>query len=96
MDWLAWAVGAAALCLVLDRVLLRMEARGWIYSRKVKPKGASAAILGAAAEAFQPARTVVVEESDRQRRHVAEAAEGQDKDVPPRSDPATLRGDPTS
>lgn len=82
MEWLVGGAGVAALCFVLDRVLLRLEARGWIYYRRVKPKGASAAILGAAAEAFQPARTVMVQEVDRQRRQIAEAAEGQDKGVP--------------
>ena len=82
MEWFAWAMAAAVVCLVRDRVLLRLEARGWIYYRKVKPKGTSAAILGAAAEAFQPTRTIVVQETERQRREITEASEGQDKDVP--------------
>lgn len=34
---LLWLAGIAALLLGLDRLLLHMESRGWIYYRKKKP-----------------------------------------------------------
>ena len=33
-----WILAAIALLLVLDRLLLRLEARGWIFYRKTKGK----------------------------------------------------------
>ena len=61
MKWVALAVVVA---LVMDRVLLAAERRGWIYYRKRKPTSgsASAAAFGPMAELFQPGQQVVVEE----------------------------------
>jgi hypothetical protein len=63
-----WVVLAVVVALVLDRLLLRAERRGWIYYRKRKPTSgaASAAAFGPMAELFQPGRQVVVEERQRQ------------------------------
>ncbi|MDP2470692.1 MAG: hypothetical protein Q8W45_04880 [Candidatus Palauibacterales bacterium] len=36
MRWMLWLVGAAVLCLCLDRLLLRLEARGWIFYRRTR------------------------------------------------------------
>ena len=37
MTYVLWAVAAAVALLVLDRLLLWAERRGWIYYRKVRP-----------------------------------------------------------
>ena len=65
MKWVALAVVVA---LVMDRVLLAAERRGWIYYRKRKPTSgsASAAAFGPMAELFQPGQQVVVQERQRQ------------------------------
>jgi hypothetical protein len=42
LGW-AWIVIAVVGLFVLDRLLLWMEARGWIYWRKVKRKGSGGA-----------------------------------------------------
>ncbi|MBK6762260.1 MAG: hypothetical protein IPG68_02800 [Micrococcales bacterium] len=64
MKWVVLAIVA----LVLDRLLLAAERRGWIYYRKLKPTSgsASAAAFGPMAEIFQPGHQVVVEERQRQ------------------------------
>jgi len=63
-----WGVLAIVAALVLDRLLLAAERRGWIYYRKLKPTSgsASAAAFGPMAEVFQPGNQVVVEERQRQ------------------------------
>ncbi|WP_433875857.1 hypothetical protein [Sinomonas atrocyanea] len=78
MGWYWWLLIAAVVAVVLDRLLLWIEGRGWIYYRRRKPKGGSAAMLGVAAELFQPSHTVVVEERDRQRREIVDTAKGRD------------------
>ncbi len=59
-----WVLLAAIVLLVLDRLALAAERRGWIYYRKRKPTSgsASAAAFGATAEFLQPGQQVVVEE----------------------------------
>ena len=58
--------------LVLDRLALWMESRGWIYWRKVKPKGGGgAAGLMAMHTLIEPEVRHVVE--DRDSRRIAEA-----------------------
>lgn len=47
MGPLVWIVGIVAALFAIDRLLLWMEAKGWIYWRKVKSKGgAGSAFLG--------------------------------------------------
>lgn len=41
MEPLFWIIAIIAGLFLADRILLAMEARGWIYWRKVKPKGAA-------------------------------------------------------
>lgn len=43
MKLILWIAAAGAALVLLDRLLLRMEARGWIYYRRKKP---SATALG--------------------------------------------------
>jgi hypothetical protein len=40
-----WILVAIAALLLLDRFFLWMEAKGWVYYRKVKPKGGMGDIL---------------------------------------------------
>lgn len=40
-----WACAAIAGLILLDQLLLWMEAKGWIYYRKVKPKGSAGGVL---------------------------------------------------
>ena len=57
--------GAIAALIALDRLLLWMEARGWIYWRKVKPKGGGlAAGLTAMHQLVEPDVRHVREERD--------------------------------
>jgi len=36
-----WIAGAGIVFFLLDRILLKMESRGWIYYRRKKPAGSS-------------------------------------------------------
>jgi hypothetical protein len=38
MTYLLWIVGAAIVLFLLDKALLKAEARGWIYYRRNEPK----------------------------------------------------------
>ncbi len=67
-----WILLGAGVLLVLDRLLLWMEAKGWIYWRKVKRKGSAAGIFlggnvfdpGAAHLAEAIEEHVIAEEDD--------------------------------
>jgi hypothetical protein len=73
--------GAIVALIALDRLLLWMEARGWIYWRKVKPKGGGlAAGLMAMHQLVEPDVRHVRE--DREQRHVANRADSVDTNVP--------------
>jgi len=41
MKILLWIAGAGIVFFLLDRILLKMESRGWIYYRRKKPAGSS-------------------------------------------------------
>jgi hypothetical protein len=43
--WVIWIVGIVAALFALDRLCLWMEAKGWLYYRKVKRKSSAAGIL---------------------------------------------------
>jgi hypothetical protein len=45
MEVAVWGVGGLIVLFALDRVLLWMEARGWIYWRRIKSKGGAGDIL---------------------------------------------------
>ena len=76
----AAAAGFLLLLVLLGRLLLRMEARGWVYYRK--RRGTSDRI-GAAAlhlnSILEPSKRVVVEQKERE----AESQEGRDRGAPP-------------
>lgn len=73
MTWVWWVLGAVALLVLLDRLALGAEARGWLYWRRRKPDAdGGGAVLGDVFEIFQPSRQHVVEERDRKRRDIAQ------------------------
>jgi hypothetical protein len=59
-----WLVGIAAALFALDRLFLWMEAKGWVYWRKVKRKGSGGGGLIGVSGVFDPGA-----------RHLAEARE---------------------
>ncbi|HEY2586994.1 MAG TPA: hypothetical protein VGI81_14710 [Tepidisphaeraceae bacterium] len=63
---IAIALGVAVGLLVLDRVALWMEARGWIYWRRVKPKGGGGVAAGLTAfqQLIEPQVRHVIEERE--------------------------------
>ena len=61
-------LGLLVALLALDRLLLRMERRGWIYWRKIKPKGGGfAAGLSAFHEMIEPQVREIREEQTARR-----------------------------
>lgn len=75
MPWWLVALIVVISVLTLDRLLLWMEARGWIFYRKKKPTGGGAAMLGVAAELFQPAQHSAVQELEEQSRRLDDAGD---------------------
>ena len=45
LEIVLWILVAAAALILLDQLFLWMEAKGWIYYRKVKRKGSTSGIL---------------------------------------------------
>jgi hypothetical protein len=76
LDIVIW-IGALAVALfALDRLLLWMEARGWIYWRKVKRKGAGGGyVLGP--DVFDPGKRYLEEAREE---HITEEEEDGDDD----------------
>lgn len=70
-----WIIGCAIVLLALDRLLLWMEARGWIYWRKVKSKGTSGGYL-LGGDVFDPGTRHL--EEVREERAVEEEEDGDD------------------
>jgi hypothetical protein len=62
----------------LDRLGLWMERRGWIYYRKVKPKGSMRAVLGGIEEFLHP-EIRHVKEDQSQRKEQAPAEDPSDR-----------------
>jgi len=71
---------ALAAVVVADRLLLRAEARGWVYYRRHRATSTQvgSAAFGPAFDLFQPTRQVIVEERERQELMREQA--GQDAD----------------
>ncbi len=66
--WIGAVLGAAVLVLILDRLLLAAEARGWIFYRKRQASSGSvsAAAFGPLIDLLQPSRQIVVEQQEHQ------------------------------
>lgn len=63
------ALGLVAAGFAVDRLLLRVEERGWSYYRKRSPESGSvtAAAFGPVFGVLQPARQIVTEEREHER-----------------------------
>ena len=74
--WVGWLLAAVVALWLLDRVLLWMESRGWIYWRRKQP---SASSLGTAVlevqSLLEPAKQHVVQVKREQRKEQAESGE---------------------
>lgn len=78
MTALFWILGTAAALWLLDRGLLWMESRGWIYYRKAKPRGGAAVYhLLEMSSVFDPGIREVVEA------RVLEEREDEESGAPP-------------
>jgi hypothetical protein len=71
LDAALWIIALLAALFALDRLLLAMEARGWIYWRKVKRKGAGGGYL-LGPDIFDPGKRYLEEAREE---HVLEDAE---------------------
>lgn len=76
MDILLWITGILVALFALDRLMLWMEARGWIYWRKVKRKGAGGGYL-LGPDVFDPGKRYLEEAREE---HTQEAEEDGDDD----------------
>ena len=71
-----WTLGVLAGLFCLDRLLLRAEARGWIYYRRSKPsRGASAYHLLEMSSILDPTFNVVIEQRVSEERQEDEAGD---------------------
>ena len=68
MPELVWVVGGVVGLLLLDRLGLWAESRGWIYWRKRRGRSLGSGVLGGMAEVFQPNQVHYVRELKRERR----------------------------
>ena len=76
LDIALWIAGIAIALIALDRLLLWMEARGWIYWRKVKSKSSGGDVL----TGFGFTDPGTRHREDARREHVAEDEDDGDDD----------------
>jgi hypothetical protein len=75
--WIIGGIAALALLgLVIDRIALWAEAKGWIYWRRTQRRGTGS--LGYLEPIFQPSITHVVEEETRQHTEAEQDQSGED------------------
>ena len=90
-----WIVGLAVGLFVLDRILLWVESRGWIYYRRTKPgRGAATYHLLEWNAVLDPTMRQVQEERIREKREEEEsgappAGDHPGEDAEPKPDPST-------
>ena len=78
--WLPLAVAAAIALILLDRLLLRLELKGWIFYRRTKgPRGGATYHVREMASVFDPGIKYVQEE-------IVEEEEEQDESGDPLAD----------
>ena len=76
METALWIIGLVVGLIVVDRILLWVESRGWIYYRKNKPgRGASTYHLLEWNSAFDPTMRQVLEERIREKKEEEEAGD---------------------
>lgn len=81
-----WIAGGAVALFVLDRLFLWMEARGWIYWRRIKRKGSGGGYL-LGPDVFDPGKRHL--EDAREERAVEEQEDGDDDGRRKKSDRVT-------
>lgn len=63
MDLVIWIIGVLLIIYIVDKIMLAMESRGWVYWRKRKPSSAvSSSAFGELIDAFQPSQQIIQEE----------------------------------
>lgn len=76
--WAPWVVSGIVAVLLIDRLLLRMEKKGWIFYRRTKgPRGGATYHVREMASVFDPGIKYVQEE-------IVEEEEQQDESGDPR------------
>ena len=75
MEVVLWIAGIVAALLVLDRLGVWAESRGWIHWRKGRGRAAAGSVFASMAEVFQPSQVHYVQEFKHER--TATAADGQ-------------------
>ena len=76
MEMLLWILGPVGGLLILDRLLLFFEAKGWIYYRRNKPgRGASTFHLLQWTSVLDPTQRQVIEERVKEERREDESGD---------------------
>nr|NLI50928.1 hypothetical protein [Propionibacterium sp.] len=70
-----WIPAVLAGLVVLDRLLVWAEARGWLYYRR-RGRAGAAGVFGELMDVFQPSRQITVQETERRRQQVQQAESG--------------------
>ena len=73
-----WILVAVAGVILLDQLFLWMEAKGWVYYRKVKRKGGGAADIFIGADIFNPGARYL-QEARQERAGEADEDDGDDE-----------------
>jgi len=77
VEWWTWALVLAGAALLLDRLGLWAESRGWIYWRRRRPSGGGGGgMFGELMNAFQPSRHVIIAEREWQKSRVDQSESG--------------------
>lgn len=76
MTGLLWVLGGLAVVVIVDRLALRAEARGWIYWRRARGRAIASAALGGLTEALQPSQMHYVQEMKHDRKSSVARGQG--------------------
>ncbi|WOP18436.1 hypothetical protein [Raineyella sp. LH-20] len=79
MSEFLWVIGGLAVVVIVDRLALRAEARGWIYWRRARGRAIANAAMGGLTEALQPSQIHYVQEMKQDRK--TSAARGQGPEI---------------
>jgi len=76
MKIIAWFIGIGIALFLLDRALLRMESRGWIYYRRKAPARSSLGNAFLEIQSFlEPSKKVMVEVMKEEKKEQAESGD---------------------
>ena len=73
---LLWILGGVAALVLLDRLALWAESRGWIYWRKNRGRSMGSGVLGGLMEVFQPNQVHYVREIQQERKSSSLSGQG--------------------